>query len=167
MKEETVTAIIAGMKQAGINFVSSLPSSGSTKLIRTVANDPDFKNVPVVNENEAIGICFGAWMTGKKTAFIAQNSGLLMATYALMDSIYFFGAFPLLMIIDHRGSLGDGGGYWFFGYGIQIPRILDSFQVPYTIVTENSKLTELVAGGQRSAQQYGKPVAILISGVGL
>jgi sulfopyruvate decarboxylase TPP-binding subunit len=167
MKDETVQAAITGMKQAGIDFIAYLPASGITKLTQAIAKDPDFKKVLVANENEAIGICLGAWMAGKKPAFVAQNSGLLMATYALMDSIYFFGAFPLLMLIDHRGTFGDGGGYWFFGYGVQIPRILDAFQVAYTVVTETSQVAASVTGGQRTAQTYGKAAAILLSGEGI
>ena len=110
LKEESAKAVISGLKEVGINFISSLPSNNLVRVIYDIMNDPDFTHVPVANETGCVGLCYGAYLTGKKPAFVAQNSGLLLATYALMDSIYWFGNFPMLMVIDHRGDFGDPSG---------------------------------------------------------
>lgn len=164
MKAEAVNAAITGLKEGGVNFVTSLPSKSIGDLILAISEDPDFIHVPVANENDAISICAGAWLGGKRSAFVGQNSGLVLATYALMDSIHFFGGFPMLLLVDHRGDFGDPGGYWFYGYGLLLPKFLEVMQIPYTIVREPDKITtELIRGG-KTAEAYGKPVAILLSG---
>ena len=163
MKTEDVNAIIAGLKQAGIDFVASLPSSALAPVIHTIMKDADFVHVPLANERDGIGVCAGAWMGGKKPAFIGMNEGVVMATYPLLSTMYNFGGFPLLMVIDHRGDFGDTYP-WYFACGIQLPRILESFQIPYTIVREGSKLIDEIVLGQQTTEAYGKPVAILLSG---
>ncbi len=149
------------MKQAGLNFISSLPSKGLVPLIQAISKDPEFIHVPVANEEDAVGICAGASLVGKKSALVMQNSGLILATYALLDSIYWFGGFPILMIIDHRGAYGDGGGFVFSGYGVQVPRMLESFQIPYTIVGESDDAITAVLRGARTVESSGKPAAVL------
>lgn len=164
LKDESAKAIISGLKEVGINFISSLPSNNLVSVIYDIMHDPDFTHVPVANETGCIGLCYGAYLTGKKPAFVAQNSGLLLATYALMDSIYWFGNFPMLMVIDHRGDFGDPSGWNFVGYGLQIPRILESFQVPYIIVREPENLKAEVVRGGLMAEGCRRSTAILISG---
>lgn len=163
MKAESVTAIITGLKQAGINFISSLPSGGLAPVIHGIANDKDFIHVPVANEEDAVAICAGASVVGKKPAFVAQNAGVVKATYSLLDMLYWFGGFPILMVVDHRGDIGDAGGYIYFGYGVQVPRILDSFQIPYTIVRESDKIVEDIVRGEKSVEASGRPAAILLN----
>src|SRR5688572_527027 len=111
--EESVDQVVAGLKQAGIDFVASLPSKSIAPVVRAISFDQDFTHVPVAHEGDAIGICAGAALTGKKPAILMQNCGLVMATYALLDTLYWFGGFPFLMVMDHRGAFGDDGG-WIF-----------------------------------------------------
>ncbi len=164
LKAESVASIINGLKQGEINFIASLPSKAIAPLIKEIPNHADFIHIPVANEADAIGICAGASLVGKKPALIIQNSGLIMATYALLDSLYWFGGFPLLMIVDHRGAFGDGGGFVFTGYGVQVPRILESFEIPYTIVQESNRVVEEILRGVKTVEASGKPAAILLSG---
>ena len=49
MKAEAVTALVTGLKQAGINFIASLPSRALGPAIYTIMNDADFIHVPVAN----------------------------------------------------------------------------------------------------------------------
>src|SRR5918995_1063278 len=70
MKKESVTAIITGLKQAGINFVSMLPDSDFTDAQKTVMADKTFTCVPVSNEAIGFGVCAGAWLGGKKPALL-------------------------------------------------------------------------------------------------
>ena len=164
MKAEIVTTIIEGMKEAGIDFVSSLPSSSIADLIHAIMKDPDFAHVPVANENDAVAIASGAWMGGKKPAVVMQNSGVIMCIYALLDAIYFFGGFPIVFIVEHKGDFYDNSGYWFYGYGIQLPKILDNFQVFYTTVQDKSKLKAEIGFAARTAVAFGRPTAVLLSG---
>ncbi len=65
MKKEAVVAIISGLKQAGINFVSMLPDSDFTEAQRAAMSDKSFTCVPVRNEAIGFGVCAGAWLEDK------------------------------------------------------------------------------------------------------
>jgi sulfopyruvate decarboxylase subunit alpha len=70
MKKEAVDAIVTGLKQAGINFVSMLPDSDFTDTQKTVMTDKTLTCVPVSNEAIGFGVCAGAWLGGKKPALL-------------------------------------------------------------------------------------------------
>jgi sulfopyruvate decarboxylase subunit alpha len=75
--QETVraaAAIVAGLKKAGIDFVATLPDEKMLGLIRAIEKDTDLKHVPLCREEEGIGICAGAYLAGRKTAIVMQNS---------------------------------------------------------------------------------------------
>jgi len=99
--QDVASATIAGLKEAGIDFVASVPSTVFSMVI------------PVVG---GIGVCAGARLGGKRPALLAENSGLLVASYALR-SLENFGGVPLLLLLDHRGVFGEGDGYWYFSTG--------------------------------------------------
>lgn len=164
MKAEAVQALIAGLKQVKIDFVASLPSSGSSAAVKAIRSDPYFTHVPVANEHDAIGICAGAWLGGKKVALIIEAAGMILGSYALLSMTSTFGGFPLVMLLDYRGDFGDGLHAGYFSYGVQAPKILESFQLYYRIVQESNKLVAEIVRADRTAEAYGKPVAILLSG---
>ena len=165
MKLESSKLIAKGMRQVGINFVSSLPSTNLSPLIADVMRDNEFTHVPVANEGDAVGICLGAYLGGKRPAFLAQNSGLTLATYQLLVSQHWFNGFPLLMVIDHApGDFGDPSGWIFLGYGIQVPKMLENFQISYKIARDPETLEQDTIRAGRMATGTRKPVALLVSG---
>lgn len=58
--EDGPKIILESMKEAGINFVTSLPDFNIVKLIELVDGDPKLKHVPLCREEEGIGLCTGA-----------------------------------------------------------------------------------------------------------
>ncbi len=164
MKAEAIEAIIAGLKEAEIDFVVTLSCSAVGPIIPHIMRDPYFKHVPVNNEGDGIVICAGAWLGGKKPAILMENTGIALGAYALTGLECNLGGFPLLMVVDHRGSFGDGTAYFYFGGGHIAPIILDALRVPYTIVQESDRLTAEIVRGQKTVEAYGKPVAVLLSG---
>ena len=164
MKADISTVIVTGLKEAGINFVTSLPCTAFREVIPVITNDPWFVHIPVCNENDGVGICAGAWLGGKTPALLAENSGVVLGAHALMGLAYYFGGIPMLLVLDHRGDFGDGDGYWYFGSGRITTPILDSLGIPYTIVREANKIIAELVRGQKTTVAYGKPVAILLSG---
>ena len=163
MKPEAVDAIIEGLKEAGIDFIASLPSTGTRDSIKIIMNDPDFQHVPVHNEGSGIAICAGAYLGGKTPALLAENSGLVLGAYSLMGIEYYLAGTPLLMVLDHRGDFGDGGGYFYYG-GRLVEPLLDVFRIPYNIVRDYRKFKSAIIQGQKTTEAYGKPAAVLVSG---
>jgi sulfopyruvate decarboxylase subunit alpha len=69
--------IVAGLKEAGIDLVASVPDINMLQLINLLYEDKQIAHVPVGREEEGIGVCAGAHLGGKRTAMLMQNGGLL------------------------------------------------------------------------------------------
>ena len=69
-------AIFDGLKDAGIDFIVSVPCVNLSKILNMIDEDDDIIHIPVTREEEGIGICAGAYLGGKKPAILMQNSGL-------------------------------------------------------------------------------------------
>jgi sulfopyruvate decarboxylase subunit alpha len=65
--------IIAALKAAGVNLVSSVPDINMLQLINLLYEDKEIAHVPVGREEEGIGVCTGAHLAGKQTAMLMQN----------------------------------------------------------------------------------------------
>jgi sulfopyruvate decarboxylase subunit alpha len=155
------TETIAGLKAAGINFVASLPSSAFTTVLPVIADDPEFLHVQVTNESDGVSICAGARLGGKRPVLMAENSGLLMGTYALacMEN---FGGIPFLLVLDHRGDFGEGDGYWYFPTGRLAVPTLEMLGIPYTVVHSADEVRQAIVDGSRTVEASRRPAAVLL-----
>ena len=73
---DSTEAIYNGLNDAEIDFIVSVPCVNLTRLLKMIDEDPEITHIPVTREEEGIGICAGAYLGGKKTAILMQNSGL-------------------------------------------------------------------------------------------
>ena len=162
MREETVEAFLKGFKRAQIDFIATLPFTQGARLLPAIASEPAIKHVPLGNEGDGMVICAGAWMGGKHPAMIIENTALAVGAYALTGLEGMYGGFPMLLLVDHRGSFGDGGGYWYFSGGVMAPVVLDGLNIPYTTITEPTDLEEMIVRGQGTVESSGRPAAILM-----
>src|SRR6201993_5579576 len=112
MKDEAVREIISGLKEAGVNFVSVLSNSEFSSVQKELLNDPEIRCVSVSNEAIGVGLCAGAWLSGKVPALLVPTSGLLVAAWPL-TSICVAWSLPLLLLIPYRGDIGDA--FWLMG----------------------------------------------------
>lgn len=163
LTEQIKADFMAGLKEAGINFVASLPCSGISLFLPGIMDDPHFKHVPLAYEGNGVGICAGAWMGGKKPALLIDGVGIIVAHYALSNIIYKSGGFPMLLVVAHRGDYGDGFAHYHFGNGMETIQILESLRIPYTIVRQSQKLKAELINGARTAEGYGRPAAVLLN----
>ena len=83
MKKNAAKLFYKEMKAAGINFVAQLPDAGFRETYDMVRDDPDIQFIPVTNEEEGVCLCAGAWLGGKRSAMVMENSGLRVASEAL------------------------------------------------------------------------------------
>lgn len=103
---DTSEAVYDGMKDAGVDFIVSVPCVNLTKILNMIDEDDDIIHVPVTREEEGIGICAGAYLGGKKPAILMQNSGLGNSINALKSLTQLY-EMPLLMVMSHRGTEGE------------------------------------------------------------
>jgi sulfopyruvate decarboxylase subunit alpha len=68
MNVELAKRTVAGLKEAGINFVSYIPETRLSEILPLMAADDSFMLAPVSSEAEAVGIAAGAALGGKRAA---------------------------------------------------------------------------------------------------
>jgi phosphonopyruvate decarboxylase len=89
----------------GFDFYTGVPCSFLTPLINGVISDPRLTYVGAASEGEAVAVAAGAWLAGRRTAVICQNSGLGNAVNPLTSLNAPF-RIPTLFITTWRGEPG-------------------------------------------------------------
>ncbi|SFL56146.1 sulfopyruvate decarboxylase subunit alpha [Methanobrevibacter olleyae] len=157
---DTSESIYKGLKDAGIDFIVSVPCANLSKLLNKIDNDENIKHVPVNREEEGIGICAGAYLGGAKTAILMQNSGLGNSINALKSLTELYG-FPLIMIISHRGTEGESiCGQ--IPMGKSTTKLLDGMEYPYFKINNKKDTYNLVRKSWNLSCKKKKPISILI-----
>jgi len=100
-------AFIGPALTRGFQFYAGVPCSFLTPLINRVIGDPALGYVGATSEGEAVAMAAGAWLAGRKTVVMCQNSGLGNAVNPL-TSLNFPFRIPTLLIVTWRGQPGIG-----------------------------------------------------------
>ena len=138
MLESTAREAYGALKDVGINFVSGLPDGWLRQLHELVEADNDIQYVPVGNEGVGFSVCAGAWLGGKKTALIMENSGLRVAA-EYIARISMQAGIPVVIIMSYRGDVGDTE-HWSIPHGVVVEPLLDGLRIKYLIVRNKSDL---------------------------
>ena len=153
-------AIYNGLKDAGIDFIVSVPCVNLSKLLNMIDEDDEIIHIPVTREEEGIGLCAGAYLGGKRTAILMQNSGLGNSINALKSLTELYG-FPLLMIMSHRGTEG-GNICGQVPMGQTTPLILENMNFNLSKPGTPEAAYEDIRSSWELSEQEGKPVSILL-----
>ena len=125
-----------------------------------IDEDPEIIHVPVTREEEGIGICAGAYLGGKRTAILMQNSGLGNSINALKSLMELY-EFPFIMIMSHRGTEGENiCGQ--IPMGESTPRILEAMDFRFFKPGNPEAAYEDVVTSWDLSNDEGKPVSILL-----
>jgi phosphonopyruvate decarboxylase len=89
----------------GFDFYTGVPCSFLTPLINRVISDRGTRYVGAASEGEAVGIASGAWLAGRSTVVMCQNSGL-GNTINPVTSLNWPFRIPTLMLVTLRGEPG-------------------------------------------------------------
>jgi sulfopyruvate decarboxylase subunit alpha len=151
--------ILAGLKAAGIDLVSSVPDINMLQLINLLYGEKAITHVPVGREEEGVGVCAGAYLAGKKSALLMQNGGLLNSCNGLTTTALQFGI-PVLLLVYYAGDIGDNA---FHMVGLVTEPILDGLGIKYTVMRDPAKVKQEIAGAVTLAHSSKRPVALLLS----
>jgi len=140
---------LAAAKQAGIDVFTGVPCSFLTPLMNAAISDPQTSYVGATNEGEAVAIAAGAWLAGRETAVMCQNSGLGNAVNPVTSLNHPF-EIPTLLITTWRGAPGVKDEPQHALMGEITPRLLDligaiRFPFPDTAETAGPALARAVA----------------------
>lgn len=147
------------LKKAGIDFIATLPDEKIVELIKALKQDPDLTHISLCREEEGVGICAGAYLTGKKTAVLMQNGGLLNSCNALTTTCLQF-QIPTLLLVYYAGDIGDRG---FTTVGSVTEPVLAALGIRAYVLRKLEEADEILAGAQTLADDSKKPVAVLLT----
>jgi sulfopyruvate decarboxylase subunit alpha len=162
VNDEALQEAYAGLKEAGINFVSGLPDGWLRRLHEVVEHDNEIQYVPVCNEGVGFSVCAGAWLGGKKTALVMENSGLRVAA-EYIARISVGSGIPVVILMSYRGDLGDTE-FWSIPHGIVVEPLLDGLRVKYQIVRDPKDLRQAIKRAYRLSEAQLHPAAVIVSG---
>ena len=154
--------IADGLREAGFNFVASLPATQLHALQERLGRDPGFVHVGVANEGEGVGICAGAWLGGRMPVMVMETSGILVATYGLLRCHATFGI-PTLLLSTYRGDLGEQEWYAVHT-GAAMPGLLQAMRVPSKVVVEPAELKATLLEARRTMDVSLHPVSVVLGG---
>ncbi len=122
-------SFLAAARDRGFDFYTDVPCSFLTPLINRAIGDPATHYGGATSEGEAVGIAAGAWLAGRATVVMCQNSGLGNAINPLTSLNRPF-RIPTLMIVTLRGEPGLGDEPQHELMGRITTRLLDDIGVP-------------------------------------
>jgi sulfopyruvate decarboxylase subunit alpha len=156
---QSAQKIVESLKSAGVDFVATLPDLKIVEVIRAIDADAALKHVPLCREEEGVGICAGAYLTGKKPALLMQNAGLLNSCNALTTTCLQF-QIPVLLLIYYAGDFGDRG---FATVGSVTEPVLASLGLRTYVLRHPEEVEGTIRGAQVLAEDSRRPVAVLLT----
>ena len=164
MTPETATKLVAGLKQAGIDFVAYLPETRLSEILPVLKADDSFTLVPVASEAEAVGIATGASLGGKQPAVYMEGTGLFVSSYNLLTLGERYGV-PMLLLISYIGSMDDRRStYLYSHYGTHMVPQLEALGIQYEILKDATDLETKIKNAVRMMHGLKQPVALLFTG---
>ncbi|MFC2175122.1 sulfopyruvate decarboxylase subunit alpha [archaeon] len=151
--------VLGEMKDAGIDFVTSVPCILLAELLELLDKEPSMTHLPVTREEEGMGVCAGAYLAGKTPAMLMQNSGLGNSINALASLVLYYDI-PLVLIFSHRGTEGEKINAQ-VPMGDATPKLLDAVGIEY-ITIESAENMGKIRDAIKKANSESKPVAVLL-----
>ncbi len=96
--------IIEDFVKHKVEFITTVPCKQLGGVIDAVEAHPDIYHIPSNKEDEGMGLCAGAFMGGKRSAIIMQNTAIGVTINTLVTLIQYY-RMPLPMLISFRGEL--------------------------------------------------------------
>ncbi len=153
-EEELITI----MKEAGVDLLATLPCDRVRNLI-ALADESIFR-IPLTREEDGVGICAGAALSGRRPAMIVQSSGVGNMLNALLSLTGFY-ELPLALFVSQRGIYKEGIAAQ-VPMGEVLPRLFDAVGIGYTFLERPEQLAA-VAGELASLYREKRIHAFLLS----
>jgi phosphonopyruvate decarboxylase len=120
------------LKKRGYDFYSGVPCSFLKDLINYAINECDY--VMAANEGDAVAAAAGAYLGGRKSVFLCQNSGLTNATSPLTSLTWTF-RLPILGFVSLRGEPGLKDEPQHELMGVITTKMLDLMEIPWEFLS--------------------------------
>jgi phosphonopyruvate decarboxylase len=155
-------SFIDHLRGLGYSQYAGVPCSFFTSLINYVIGDPGLDYIGATSEGEAVGITFGAFLAGRKTVTMCQNSGLGNMVNPLTSLNYPFRA-PTLLIVTWRGQPEVKDEPQHEQMGRIMHHLLETLEIPYLpFPVSETEIAETLAEAEASMEQRKRPFALVM-----
>jgi phosphonopyruvate decarboxylase len=147
------------LKQRGFGFYSGVPCSFLKDLINYVINEGEY--VMAANEGDAVAICAGACLGGKKAAVLMQNSGLGNAVSPLTSLNAVF-RIPVLGFVSLRGEPGLEDEPQHELMGPITAAMLETMRIDHVLLSPDRKEAEVQLAAASERIDQGKSFFFIV-----
>jgi sulfopyruvate decarboxylase subunit alpha len=148
------------LKESGVRMVSALPETWLVHLIRFAEEDQAMTLVRLAKEEEGVGISAGAHLAGVRSAMLMQNHGFLASVNGIVSCAQLY-RIPLLMLISHRGEMGERDPWQTEGGGVT-EHVLEALRIQHARLESPDHVGRRIAKAQTLAYSASRPVALLL-----
>jgi phosphonopyruvate decarboxylase len=157
------SAFIEHLRTLGYSQYAGVPCSYLKPFINYVISDPGLNYIGAASEGEAVGISMGAFLGGRKTVAMCQNSGLGNMVNPLTSLNYPF-RIPTLLITTWRGEPGRPDEPQHVLMGEITHRLLETMQIPWLpFPTDEAQIGPVMAQAEASMKERQLPFALVMS----
>lgn len=149
----------------GLNYsqYSGVPCSFLKPFINYVIDDVSLDYVGAASEGEAVGFTLGAYLGGRKTVTMCQNSGLGNMVNPLTSLNYPFRV-PTLLITTWRGEPGVADEPQHEQMGRIMHQLLDAIEIPWLpFPATEAEIPGVMAQAEASMAARQRPFALVMS----
>jgi phosphonopyruvate decarboxylase len=155
-------SFIDHLRGLGYSQYAGVPCSFFTSLINYVIGDPGLDYIGATSEGEAVGITFGAFLAGRKTVTMCQNSGLGNMVNPLTSLNYPFRV-PTLLIVTWRGQPEVKDEPQHEQMGRVMHRLLETLEIPWLpFPASEAEIAHTMAQVEASMEQRERPFALVM-----
>jgi phosphonopyruvate decarboxylase len=155
-------SFIDQLRGLGYSQYAGVPCSFLTSLINYVIDDPALDYIGATSEGEAVGITFGAFLAGRKTVTMCQNSGLGNMVNPLTSLNYPFRV-PTLLIITWRGQPEVKDEPQHEQMGRIMHRLLENLEIPcLPFPSSEAEIAKTMERAETSMEKRKRPFALVM-----
>ena len=159
----SAASFVEHLRGLGYSQYAGVPCSFLKPFINYVIDDMTLDYVGAANEGEAVGITLGAYLAGRKTVTMCQNSGLGNMVNPLTSLNYPFRV-PTLLITTWRGEPGVKDEPQHEQMGRITHQLLDTMEIPWLpFPYEASEIAAVMAKAEASMTERQRPFALVMS----
>jgi phosphonopyruvate decarboxylase len=156
------SSFIELLRDFGYTQYAGVPCSFLTPFINYVIDDPMLDYVGATSEGEAVAFNLGAYLAGRKTVTICQNSGLGNMVNPLTSLNYPFRV-PGLLIVTWRGQPGLKDEPQHEQIGQIMHQLLDTLEIPWRpFPTDEADIAAALDAAEASMSRTQRPFALVM-----
>lgn len=151
------------LRKSGVEYITWVPDSETHFIHEAMLGHPSLRVIQVCSEGEAIAICIGLHMGGKRGVALMENQGAFDSGNILRWAGGYH--FPIVLLIGYLGYRyveTTAEGKMRKGQREITEPFLEALNIPYELVRSDEDVGNVSEAISR-AQRESRPVAVLLT----